>query len=119
MDDQFYRKLQPEQLLNKIARSAAKNKKRTVLIVLVFIVLLYVVFDNKGVLTRFRLEQQHREWMDQLKRDSLETLRLREQMKAIESSNDTLERIARERYGLAKQGETVYQVRKQSADSSK
>ena len=113
MDDQFYRKLQPEKLLKKIAKGAAKNKRRTILLILGAIIFLYFLFDNKGLITRIKLERQKKEWIGQLKKDSLETRHLQDRIKALESNDDTLERIGRERYGLAKEGETVYQVKKQ------
>ena len=112
MDDKFYRKYQPEKLLKKIAKSAAKNKKRSLFIIIAFILFLYFLFDNKGLMTRIKLERQEKEWIEQLKKDSLETLRLQGQIKTLESNTDTLEKIARERYGMAKEGETVYQIKK-------
>ncbi len=112
MNDQFYRKLQPEKLLKKIAKGAAKNKRRTILLILAAVIFLYFLFDNKGLITRIKLERQQREWLEQLKKDSTETRQLQERIKALESNDDTLERIGRERYGLAKEGETVYQVKK-------
>jgi cell division protein FtsB len=112
MDDQFYRKLQPEKLLKKIGRNAAKNKRRTVLILLGIVLFFYFLLDNKGLITRMKLERQQKEWNEQLQRDSLETKRLQERIRALETNSDTLEQVARERYGLAKEGETVYQVKK-------
>lgn len=112
MDDQFYRKLQPEKLLKRIAKSAAKNKRRTILLIIGTIIFIYFLFDNKGLMTRIKLERQQKEWTEQLKRDSLETRQLQDRIKALETNDDTLERVGRERYGLAKEGETVYQVKK-------
>ena len=70
MDDQFYRKLQPEKLLKKIAKGAAKNKRRTILLILGAIIFLYFLFDNKGLITRIKLERQKKEWIGQLKKDT-------------------------------------------------
>jgi cell division protein FtsB len=113
MDDQFYRNLQPERLLKKIVKSAAKNKKRTFLLVALFLLLLYLLFDNKGIVTRLRLEAQQREWIEKVKADSLETKRLQEQIKALEGDKKTIEKTAREKYGMAREGETVYHVKKE------
>jgi cell division protein FtsB len=112
MEDQFYRNLHPERLFKKIAKSAAKNKKRTILLVCAFFFVLYLLFDNKGIIARFRLEAEHREWIEKAKADSLETKRLQEQLKALEGDKKTIEKTAREKYGLARDGETVYQVKK-------
>jgi len=112
MEDQFYRNLRPERFLKKVAKSAKKNKKRTVLLVVLFILFLYLLFDNKGIITRIRLESQHREWIERLKADSIETKRLQEQIRALEGDKKTIEKTAREKYGKAREGETVYQVKK-------
>ena len=113
MEDQFYRNLQPERFLKKIAGSAAKNKKRTIILVVVFLFFLYLLFNNKGIVTRIRLESQHREWIEKVKADSIETARLQEQIKALEGDKKTIEKTAREKYGMAREGETVYQVKKE------
>ena len=112
MEDQFYRNLHPERFLKKIAKGAAKNKIRTIILVIVFLLFLYLLFDNKGIVTRLRLESQHREWIEKVKSDSIETMRLQEQIKALEGDKKTIEKTAREKYGMAREGETVYQVKK-------
>jgi len=109
MDNQFYRNIEPERFLKRIAKKAAKNKRRTAL----FILFLYILFDNKGILKRLSLESQHGEWIEKLKADSLETKRLQEQIKALEGDKKTIETIAREKYGMKREGETVYQVKKE------
>jgi cell division protein FtsB len=113
MADQFYRNIQPERFLKKIAKSASKHKKRTLIIVLAFLLFLYLLFDNKGIIKRIQLEAQRREWIEKVKADSLETKRLREQIKALEGDKKTIEKTAREKYGMAREGETVYQVKKE------
>ncbi len=112
MDDQFYRKINPERFLKKIVKSAKKNKRRTLLMVLAFLLFLYLLFDNKGILARLSLEAQRREWTEKLKADSIEIARLKEQIKALESDKKTLEQTAREKYGMAREGETIYRIKK-------
>ena len=113
MEDQFYRNLQPERFLKKIIKNAAKNKGRTIILIILFFLFLYLLFDNKGIITRMRLEAQHREWIEKVKSDSMETKRLQEQIKALEGDKKTIEKTAREKYGMAREGETVYQVKKE------
>lgn len=113
MEDRFYRNIQPEKVLKKIVKSASKNKKRTIIIILAFLLFLYLLFDNKGIIKRIQLEKQHREWIEKVKADSLETIRMREQIKALEGDKKTIEKTAREKYGMAREGETVYQVKKE------
>lgn len=114
MDEQFYRNIQPERLLKRIARKAKKNKARTILIIFLFILFLYLLFDNKGIIKRIQLESQHKELMEQLKADSAETKRLQDQIKALEGDKKTIEKIARENYGMKREGETIYKVKKDS-----
>jgi cell division protein FtsB len=113
MSENFYRRnVQPDRLLKKILKKAAKNKKRTALFIFLFILFLYLLFDNKGIITRLKLEAEKREWNQKLQADSAETRRLQEQIKALESDKKTIEKIAREKYGMKREGETVYQVKK-------
>ena len=113
MEDQFYRNLQPERFLKRIAKNAAKNKIRTIILIFLFLLFLYLLFDNKGIIKRISLESQHQEWIEKLKADSHETKRLQEQIKALEGDKKTIEKTAREKYGMARDGETVYQVKKE------
>ncbi len=112
MEDQFYRNLHPERFLKKIAKNAAKNKLRTIILIILFLFFLFLLFNNKGIIARIRLEAQHREWIEKVKSDSIETGRLQEQIKALEGDKKTIEKTAREKYGMAREGETVYQVKK-------
>jgi cell division protein FtsB len=113
MEDQFYRNLQPERFLKIIAKSAKKNKRRTIILIFLFLLFLYLLFDNKGIVTRLRLEVQHHEWIEKVKSDSIETKRLQEQIKALEGDKKTIEKTAREKYGMVREGETVYQLKKE------
>ena len=113
MDGNFYRNIQPERFLKRIAQKAAKNKRRTLIFIVLFILFLYLLLDNKGIIARLRLEAQQREWMEKVKSDSMETKRLQEQIKALEGDKKTIEKTAREKYGMAREGETVYHVKKE------
>lgn len=96
-----------------MAKKASKNKKRTVVLFLLTFIALYIVFDNKGVLKRIRLEHEKTEWIQKVKTDSIETKRLMDSINALEGDKKTIEKVARERYGMVREGETVYQVKKE------
>jgi cell division protein FtsB len=113
MDDQFYRTIQPKRWLRDIAHGAAKNKRRTAVLALLVFLALYLLFDNKGLLKRIRLESKRQELIDQVRADSVEAARLRAQIKALEGDQKTVEKIAREKYGMARPGETVYKTKKE------
>jgi cell division protein FtsB len=113
MDDQFYRSLHPKRWLRGIARHAVKNKRRTVVLVILAFLALYLLFDNKGLLKRAQLESRKQELIEQVRADSAETRRLDSQIKALEGDRKTVEKIAREKYGMARPGETVYKTKKE------
>jgi cell division protein FtsB len=112
MDSQFYRTLQPKRLLRDISRKAAKHKRRTILLVIGLLVVLYLLLDNKGVLARIGLEMRRQEMIDQVQADTLETRNLQSQIKSLEGDKKTIEKVARERHGMARKGETVYRTKK-------
>lgn len=112
MSNDFYRRIQPQRAGKDLLRKALKNKKRTLLILLGFILILYVFFDNKGILARIRLESQRSELIEKVKSAEEETKKLQAQVKALENDKKTLEKTAREKYGMVRQGETVYRVKK-------
>ncbi|MEX1212208.1 MAG: septum formation initiator family protein [Balneolaceae bacterium] len=75
-----------------------------------FMVIWFLFLDTHSLWTRYQLHRQEvqlREQIDQLKR---ETEELRVQLEALQNSPDLLERIAREEYGMRREGETVYRV---------
>ena len=114
MNSTFYRSLEPKRLWRDMAKKAAKNKRRTLIIALLALLFLYFLFDNKGIIKRIRLEGKKQEMTDQVRADSIESQRLQTQIKALQGDQKTMEKIAREKYGMARQGETVYKVKKDS-----
>ncbi|HTP80646.1 MAG TPA: septum formation initiator family protein [Bacteroidota bacterium] len=101
-------------MLKSLLRSMLKNKRVTVAVVLAFLFLFYAVFDNKGIFARIRLESQKRDLIQKVKNAEEENKALEAQIHAMEGDKKTIERIAREKYGMARQGETVYRVKKDS-----
>jgi cell division protein FtsB len=112
MENQFYRKIPTRRFFRDVVKKALKNKKRTAVFLAVFILFLYLMFDNKGILARVRLESQKKEMTQQVQQAEAETKKLEANIKALEGDKKTIEKIAREKYGMAREGETVYRVKK-------
>ncbi len=113
MEDQFYRAIPtPRHFVKRLLRKAVKNKKRTTILILAFMLATYLLFDNKGVIARVRLESQKRDLEQKIVQAETETKSLQAQIKALEGDKKTIEKIAREKYGMARNGETVYRVKK-------
>jgi cell division protein FtsB len=72
----------------------------------------YILFDNKGIVRRVQLEWREKELTEEIVRAKEETKRLQAQLKAVENDKKMIETLARERYGMARDGETVYRVKK-------
>lgn len=128
MDIQYYRKFLPASVHSR--RQAGKFRKiilsgfrrlwkRPVLrwVVLLGIpFLLFVTFSNKGILQRMRLEEEKKLWQEKVGQAQTEQQQLQQQSKALEtdtSPGGAVEKVARERYGMVREGETVYKVKKE------
>ncbi len=113
MEDQFYRKIPSSRRIVKgVFKRAFKNKRRTTIVLLSFLLVLYLLLDNKGVIARVRLESQKKDLELKIAQAEAETKALHAQIKALEGDKETIEKIAREKYGMARDGETVYRVKK-------
>jgi cell division protein FtsB len=113
MENQFYRKLPSSRRLFKdVLKKALRNKKRTLLLVLTFVLATYLLFDNKGIIARVRLETQKNALEQRIAQAEAETKSLHAQIVALQGDKKTIEKIAREKYGMARDGETVYRVKK-------
>ena len=112
----FYRSKAARRRLRTFARTASKNKRRTGLFILAFVLLFYLLFDNKGIIARVRLESQRTEMQNKITAARQETENLKQQAKALESDKKTIETVARERYGMTRKGEKLYRVQKRSQE---
>jgi cell division protein FtsB len=71
----------------------------------------YILLNPHGIIQRVRLELEKREMAAKLKQAELERQRLQDLAKKLESDQRTLEKVAREKYGMLREGETVYTVK--------
>ncbi len=85
------------------------------LIVLLLIVS-YAVFGKKGILQRVELEMENKELQRKLKDEQDKTLMLQKEIEELKSSDKKIEKVAREKYGMMKDGEEIYKVQ---VDSTK
>lgn len=111
----FYRGPDTKKWLKSFAKSATKNKRRTLILIGLALLALYLLFDNKGVIARIRLEMREREMQRKVKTTELQNDSLRAQIKALEGDKKTIETIAREKYGMTRPGETQYRVQKEDS----
>ena len=113
MDDQYYRKAKPK--FNILGWFKKQLKKRNVLLTLLIVipVLSFVMFSNRGVLKRMSLESEKQIMQEKVKQALEEQKQLQEQSKALDKDPKAIEKVAREKYGMIREGETVYKVKKE------
>ncbi|HTX18462.1 MAG TPA: septum formation initiator family protein [Bacteroidota bacterium] len=86
------------------------NKRLSLVLILGFALLLYVLFNSQGVLPRLRLEREKKAMIEKIRRAEDEQKQLQEQSKALEGDKKAIEKVAREKYGMVREGEKVYKV---------
>jgi len=111
MENQYYRKPRPKikGWINKTLR------KKSVLLVLLIAVpaVSFMMFSNKGIIQRLSLESEKKDMQEKIHQSQQEQLRLQQQSKALDADPKAIEKVAREKYGMIKEGETVYKVKKE------
>jgi len=112
MDAEFYRKKKsgpdPRALLKKLLR----NRRMVLALLIGTPVVLYVLFGPRGVVQRLRLENAKADLETRIRDAEAETRRLQAESKALEGDTKAIEKVAREKYGMVREGETVYRVNK-------
>lgn len=87
-----------------------KHRKRIVVHVVLLIIVWLFVGGSDGFWAQWRMSRD----IDALRRENAElrvqNIRLREQITRLQSDMQYIERIARERYGMAQPGERVYRI---------
>lgn len=71
----------------------------------------YVLLNPHGLIQRVRLERAKREVLEKLKNAEIEQQRLRDLITKLETDKRTIEKVAREKHGMLRKGETVYKVK--------
>jgi cell division protein FtsB len=106
----FYRKKGRSGALRASLRKLLANRRLMLLLVVGAPILLYVFFGPRGVLKRIQLQQEKTVLEEQIRAAEAEQRALQAQSKALEGDRAAIEKVAREKYGMLKEGETVYRV---------
>jgi cell division protein FtsB len=76
-----------------------------------FIVIWFTFIDTYSIWTRIELSQRKAELIEKKKELKAETLILKQKIDNLQTDPFLFERIAREEYGMKKEGETVYKIK--------
>lgn len=76
-----------------------------------FLFIWFAFIDTYSLWTRYDLSQRKDELKEKTEQLEAETARLKQQIEDLKNDPALLERIAREEYGMKKEGETVYKIK--------
>jgi cell division protein FtsB len=112
MEGQFLRKVQKPRWLQGISKKVFRTRRRALVAIVGTLLVSYVLFNNRGIIARIRLEHERQVMIEKVRAAEEETKRLQSYLKALDGDKRTIEKVAREKYGMAREGETVYKVKK-------
>ena len=114
MDNLFYRKDRKKFVLPGMLKKLARNKRALLGIVLGLPLLLFLLFGGHGIVQRVKFQEQKTQLEAKIQQAETETKQLQAQSKALDSDKKAIEKVAREKYGMIRDGETVYRIRKKN-----
>jgi cell division protein FtsB len=103
-------------ILIKIARFFKYNKLALIFIFVIIAHAGLAVFGSKGFLTRMKLDSTKKQYEKQLQDEIKKSEDLKKEINDINTSDKKIEKIAREKYGMTKEGEKIIKIK---VDSTK
>ena len=114
MDNLFYRKDRKKLDIRAMVKKLGKNKRAMIGLVVGLPLILFLFFGNHGIVQRIRLQNQKSELEVKILQAESETKQLQVESKALDGDRKAIEKLAREKHGMIREGETVYKVRKKN-----
>jgi cell division protein FtsB len=105
-----------DSILKKIARFFKYNKLALIFLFIITAHILLGIFGSKGLLTRLKLESEKKQLEKQLQDEMNKSEELKKEINEINTSDKKTEKIAREKYGMTKDGEKIIKIK---VDSTK
>ncbi len=94
-------------------RGLIDNKKRRKLLIggsLLLALLVFVLFSEHGVLKRISLESEKVDMIQEIKHEQRIRDSLKQRIHELRYDTTEIERVAREKYGMVKEGEKIYYI---------
>lgn len=105
-----YRENKKKNKIKGIIKFIGNNKLLTFYFIILIILLYTTVFGSKGLLKRIRLEKEKSSIEEQIQAEIKKTEELQKEINDLKNSDAKIEKIARERYKMTKEGEKIYKV---------
>ena len=100
-----------ESLFRVIARFIKYNKIFGLFLFILLVLIYMTIFGNKGIIYRVRLESDKKQLEEQLQTEINKGEELQKEINELNNSENKIEKVAREKYGLTKEGEQIYRIR--------
>jgi len=112
MDNLFYRKHERNINVWQLFKKSLKNKRTVVGVVVGLPLTLFLLFGSHGIVQRVKLVRTRADLESKIQQAEEDTRRLQLESKALDGDKKAIEKVAREKYGMIRDGETVYKASK-------
>lgn len=103
-------------MFKTVLRFLKYNKIFALFLIIVLLLIYMTIFGNKGLIYRIDLEAEKNQLEDDLQTEIKKGEDLQEEINELNNSESKIEKVAREKYGLTKEGEQIYRIK---VDSTK
>jgi cell division protein FtsB len=100
-----------DSFLKKVARFFKYNKLALLFLLIIVTHIGIAIFGSKGLLTRIKLESDRKQLEKQLQDETKKGEELKKEINDINTSDKKIEKIAREKYGMTKDGEKIIKIK--------
>lgn len=107
----IYRKIKKSLNPQTLFKKAKENPVRALIIGGIIILFFIAFFSSNGIYTRIKLENQKSEMLEKIRTAEEEQKKLKATSKALDGQDKAIEKVAREKYGMVREGEKVYKVK--------
>ncbi len=112
MDGQYYRKARSKFRIPASLKKVSSNKTLLLTVLVTVPALSFIMLSNRGVMKRLSLASEKEMMQQKIVEAQQEQVRLQHLSKDLDHDTRAIEKVARERYGMVREGETVYKVKK-------
>ena len=109
MENLYLRKVR-QLNLGTVLRRLLRNRRLVLGLLVGTPILLYVLFGSRGVVQHVRLQARKDELEQRIRDAEADSVRLQAESRALDGDRVAIERVAREKYNMVRDGETVYRV---------
>ena|SRR5438477_9016347 len=99
-----------DSFFKNIVRYILQRRRLFIYLFILLMILSYAVFGKKGILQRVDLELENRQLQQKLKNEQDKTQSLQKEIEELKTSDKKVEKVAREKYGMTKEGEEIYKI---------